>query len=100
MHMQGIRMKSPGHPGGFLNAEILAPLGLSMTDAAAALGVTRAALSDFLDERGSLPGEMAVRIEKAFGISIETLMRMQCSFDIAQAKARVDDIIVERFVQP
>ena len=82
-----------------MKAEILEPLGLSVTDAASALGITRAALSAFLNERASLSPEMAIRIEKAFGISIETLMRMQNSFDIAQARARAGDIMVERFVQ-
>jgi len=92
-------MKSPAHPGGFVKAEILGPLGLSVTDAAVALGITRAALSAFVNERASLSAEMAIRIEKAFGVSMETLMRMQNSFDIAQAKARAGSIAVERFVQ-
>jgi addiction module HigA family antidote len=81
----GVRMKNPAHPGGFVKSEIIEPLGLSVTDAAQALGVTRAALSMFLNERTDLSPGMAVRIEKAFGVSMETLMRMQNSFDIAQA---------------
>ncbi len=80
-----------------MKAEILEPLGLSVTDAAAALGITRAALSAFLNERASLSADMSIRIEKAFGVSMETLMRMQNSFDIAQAKARAGGIMVERF---
>jgi antitoxin HigA-1 len=95
---QGIRMKNPAHPGGFVKAEILEPLGLSVTDAAQALGITRAALSTFLNERADLSPEMAIRIEKAFGVSMETLMRMQNSFDIAQAHKREGEIAVTRYV--
>ena len=94
----GIRMKNPSHPGGFMYREIIAPLGLSVTAAAEALGVTRAALSAFLNERSSLSPEMAIRMEKAFGISMETLMRMQNSYDIAEARKREADIVVARYV--
>jgi antitoxin HigA-1 len=95
---QGIRMKHPAHPGGFVKTEIIEPLGLSVTGAAQALGITRAALSTFLNERAALSPDMAIRIEKAFGVSMETLMRMQNSFDIAQARKRETDIIVARYV--
>ena len=94
---QGIRMKNPAHPGGFVKSEIIEPLELSVTDAATALGVTRAALSALLNERSALSPEMAVRLEKAFGVSMETLMRMQNSFDIAEARKRSDDIKVGRY---
>lgn len=93
----GIRMKSPAHPGGFIRYEILEPLGLSVTAAAAALGVTRPALSALLNERADLSPEMALRLEKAFGVRMDTLMRMQSSFDIARARAREGDIDVARF---
>ena len=95
---QGIRMKTPAHPGGFVKTEIIEPLGLSVTDAARALGITRAALSTFLNERASLSPDMAIRIEKAFGVSMDTLMRMQNSFDIAQARKRESEIAVARYV--
>ena len=95
---QGIRMKAPAHPGGFVKTEILEPLGLSVTGAARALGITRAALSTFLNEHTSLSADMAIRIEKAFGVSMDTLMRMQNSFDIAQAHRRQSEIAVERYV--
>ena len=94
----GTRMKNPAHPGGFVKSEVIEPLGLSVTDAACALGVTRAALSTFLNERASLSPDMAIRVEKAFGISMETLMRMQNSFDIAQAHKREAEISVARYV--
>ena len=91
---QGIRMKNPAHPGGFVKSEIVEPLGLSVTDAARALGVTRPALSALLNEHVRLSSEMALRIEKAFGVSMDTLMRMQNSYDIAQTRKREDDIEV------
>ena len=94
---QGIRMKSPAHPGGFVKCEILEPLGLSVTHAAQALGVTRAALSRVLNERARVSPEMALRIEKAFGVSMDTLMRMQNSFDIVQTRSRAADIQVSPY---
>jgi addiction module HigA family antidote len=95
---QGIRMKNPAHPGGFVKTEIIEPLGLSVTDAAQVLGITRAALSAFLNERTSLSPDMAIRLDKAFGVSMDTLMRMQNSFDIAQAHKRQAEIAVPRYV--
>ena len=95
---QGVRMKTPAHPGGFVKTEIIEPLGLSVTAAATALGVTRAAFSTFLNERADLSPDMAIRLEKAFGVSMETLMRMQNSFDIAQAHKREGEIRVTRYV--
>ena len=95
---KSVRMKNPVHPGGFVKTEIIEPLALSVTDAAQALGVTRVALSAFLNERASLSRDMAIRIEKAFGVSLETLMRMQNSFDIAQARKREGEIVVHRYV--
>ncbi len=91
------RLKEPAHPGGFVKHEVLKPLGLSVTEAADALGVTRPALSALLNERAQLSPEMAIRIEKAFGVSMETLMRMQNSYDIAQARKREAEIKVERY---
>ncbi len=95
---RGFRMKSPAHPGGFVKSEIIEGLGLSVTDAASALGVTRAALSALVNERAHLSPEMALRIEKAFGIPMDTLMRMQNSFDIAQARKREGEINVAPFM--
>src|SRR5436190_16196763 len=93
----GIRMKRPAHPGGFVKHEIIEPVGLSVTAAAQILGVTRATLSTLLNERASLSPEMALRIEKAFGVSMDTLMRMQNSYDIVQARRRAGQIKVARF---
>ena len=94
----GIRMKNPAHPGGFVRSEIVQALDLSVTDAAKALGVTRPARSALLNERAALSPEMALRIEKAFGVSMDTLMRMQNSYDIAQARRRASEIKVARFI--
>ena len=88
----------PGHPGPYVRAQVLDRLGLSVTQAAEAVGITRAAFSAFLNGRASLSAEMALRIEKAFAISMAQLMHMQCDFDIAQARAREGSIKVSRFV--
>jgi addiction module HigA family antidote len=94
---QGIRLKKPAHPGGFIKTEIIEPFGLSVTDAAHVLGVTRPTLSALLNERAHLSPEMALRIEKAFGVSMDTLMRMQNSYDIAQTREREGEIKVTPF---
>ena len=95
----GIRMKNPSHPGDFIKYEVIEPLELTVTAAARVLGVTRAALSSLLNERSRLSSEMALRIEKAFGVSMDTLMRMQSSYDIAQARKREAEIKVAPFTR-
>jgi addiction module HigA family antidote len=89
-----LTMKNPIHPGTFVRLMVLEPLGLNVTDAAKVLGVTRPALSNLLNARASLSPEMAIRLDKAFGADMETLMRMQSHYDIAQAKRRVGEITV------
>src|SRR5260221_12287434 len=79
-------MQDPPHPGDFIRTEIIEALGLTITAAAAALGVSRPALSSLLNGRADLSGEMALRIEKAFGVAMDTLMRMQASYDIARTR--------------
>src|ERR1700676_3295847 len=81
-------LKNPPHPGDFIRTEIVDPAGLSVTAAAIALGVSRPALSSLLNGKASLSGEMALRIEKAFGVKMDTLMRMQSAYDIAQTRKR------------
>ena len=95
---ESFRLKNPPHPGGFVRTEIIEALGLSVTAAAAVLGVTRAALSAFLNERSSLSPEMALRIEKGFGVSMDTLMRMQMRYELAQARTHEDRLAVESLV--
>ena len=92
-----MRMVRPAHPGSFIRTEIVEPLGLSVTDAAKVLGVTRAALSALLNARSALSPEMALRVEKAFGVKMDTLMRMQTSFDVAEARRGAANIKVRRY---
>src|SRR5271169_328780 len=93
-----MRMARPAHPGQFIRMEVIEPLGLSVTQAAKALGVTRPALSALLNGRSALSPDMALRIEKAFGPRMDTLLRMQTSFDIADARKRATEIKVKRYV--
>ena len=87
----------PSHPGQFVRIEILEPHGLSVTDAARALGVTRPALSALLNERSALSPEMALRIEKAFGVRMDTLLRMQTAFEVAETRAREREVKVRPY---
>jgi len=83
------------HPRELLKGEIVAPSGLSITDIAAHMGVSRQALSKLLNGHADLSAEMALRFEKAFGVNADTLMRMQLNHDMAQARSHADDIRVE-----
>ncbi len=85
-------MKNPPHPGDFIRTEIIGPAGLSVTAAAAVLHVSRPALSNLLNAKADVSGEMALRIEKAFGLKMETLMRMQSNYDIAKTRSREKEI--------
>ncbi len=86
------------HPGQFIRTEIIEPEGLNVTRAAEVLGVTRPTLSALLNCRASLSPEMALRIEKAFGLKMDTMLRMQAAYDAAQMRKRAKDIKVKRFV--
>jgi addiction module HigA family antidote len=88
---------APPHPGQYIRTAIIGPLGLSVKEAARALGVHRVALSRLLNEQASLSPEMAIRLEKAFGAELESLMRMQNAYDIARARAHEDHIKVRRY---
>lgn len=92
-----MRMLNPPHPGDFIRTEIIKPLGLSVAAAAIVLGVSRPALSNLLNSNADLSGEMALRIEKAFGVKMDTLMRMQSSYDIARTRERQGDIRIRRY---
>ena len=91
------RMAKPAHPGQFIRMEILEPLELTVTKAADILNVTRPALSALLNERASLSPDMALRIEKAFGVKMDTLLRMQTACEIAEARSRASDIRVQPY---
>src|SRR5258707_5244005 len=92
-------IKNPPHPGDFIRTEIIQPAGLSVTATAAALHVSRPALSSLLNGNANLSGDMALRIEKAFGVKMDTLMRMQATYDIAQLRNREKRIHVRRIHQ-
>ena len=93
-----IRMARPAHPGQFIRMEVIEPLGLSVTKAAEVLGVTRPALSALLNGHSALSPGMALRIEKAFGPKMDTLLCMQTAYEIAEARDREGDIKVKRYV--
>lgn len=95
-----LRIKRPAHPGRFVRMEVIEPLNLTVTEAAKVLGVTRPALSALLNGRASLSPEMALRIEKAFGPKMDTLLRMQTAYDTAKVRDKADDIVVKRYVPP
>jgi addiction module HigA family antidote len=90
-------MKNPCHPGEIIREELLAPLGLTVTEAARVLGVARPTLSNLLNEHAALTAEMALRIEKAFGPSMDHLMRMQLAYDLAKARRQEKALNVKRY---
>jgi antitoxin HigA-1 len=77
-------MKNPPHPGGFVLRQCIEPLGLTITQAAAALGVTRTTLSELVNEKRAISPEMAVRLSKVFGGSAESWLVQQAQYDLAQ----------------
>lgn len=89
---------TPSHPGSFVRTEILEPLGLSITHAARILGVRRATLSDLLNGHTSLSPEMGLRLEKAFGVELDLLLRMQAWYDAAAIRRVAGQIKVQRYV--
>jgi addiction module HigA family antidote len=88
---------TPPHPGAFIRTEIFAPLDLTVTAAAAVLGVSRQSLSNVLTGAAALSGDLAVRLDKAFGVDLETLLQMQASYDIAAVRRRAGAIHVRRY---
>lgn len=90
-------MKKPPHPGEVIRDEVVAELGLTITRAASVLQVRRASLSDLVHGKTSLTPEMALRIEKAFGPSMEHLLRMQLAYDVARMRRRAGEFAIERY---
>lgn len=90
-----VGMKPP-HPGGFIKRSVL-PDDLTVTAAAEVLGVGRPALSNLLNEKASLSPEMALRIEKAFDVKMDTLLRMQTRYDAYHMRQREREIAVSRY---
>lgn len=90
-------MKKPPHPGISVRTNCLEPLGLSVSDGAEVLGVSRTTLSRLINGRSGISPEMAIRLSKAFGSTPGAWIRLQAAYDIAQANAHADEIDVERY---
>ena len=90
-------MANPVHPGEVLKEDVLGPANLSVTQAAELLGVGRQALSAVMNGRAGLSAEMALRIEKAFGVSMDLLLKMQLQFDIARARKLSKSLKVQKY---
>jgi len=90
-------MKNPPHPGLSVRLNCLEPLGLSVTEGAKVLGVSRQTLSRLINGQSGISTGMAIRLSKAFGTTPDIWIRMQASYDIVQAKRREDQIKVERY---
>lgn len=88
-------MKNPPHPGRIVRQDCIEPLGLTITEAAKVLGVTRQALNNVVNGKAGISPEMAVRLSKAFGGSAEMWVRLQSNYDLAQV--RPEDIHVKRY---
>ena len=89
-------MKNPPHPGLSVRHDCLEPLGLSVTETAKRLGVSRKQLSDIVNCHAGISPEMAIRLDKAFGGGADTWLRLQAAYDLAQAMKHADEIKVER----
>jgi addiction module HigA family antidote len=88
-------MKNPSHPGSLIKSDI-DELGLSVVEAAKALGISRQQLHSIIAGRASVTPEMAIRLEKALGSTADTWLRMQMNYDLAQVRARASEIKVKR----
>lgn len=93
-------MKNPPHPGGSIRRACLEPLGLSVTEGAKVLGVTRQTLNNVINGKSGISPEMAIRLSKAFGSTPETWLRMQIAYDLATARKDERKIKVHRQLIP
>lgn len=91
-----MRMYNPPHPGEVLRELCIEPLGLTVTDAAEALGVSRKTLSAILNGRAGISPEMAIRLSKAFGTSPESWLNQQMQYDLWVAEQSASDIRVTK----
>ena len=89
-------MKNPPHPGLSVRHDCLEPLGLSVTEGARRLGISRKQLSDIVNCRSGISPEMAIRLDKAFGGGADTWYRLQSAWELARAKKKAHRIKVER----
>jgi len=92
-----MKLKNPSHPGGIIKDGCLDPLGLTVTSAARHLGVQRPTLSRVINGRSGISADMAIRLEKAGWSNADQRMRIQASYELAQARQREDEINVERY---
>ena len=93
-------MKNPPHPGETVRYDCLDPLGLTVTEGAKVLGVTRQALNNLVNGKSGISPVMAIRLSKAFGSSPETWLKMQLDYDLALARQGEDGIQVKRVQRP
>ncbi|MBI1818808.1 MAG: HigA family addiction module antidote protein [Nitrospirae bacterium] len=91
-----MRMKNPPHPGRIIRQECIEPLGLTITEAAKRLGVTRQTLNNLVNGKGGISPEMSIRLSKAFGSNPEIWLGMQMEYDLAQAEKSANKIKVTR----
>lgn len=91
-----VPMKNPPHPGLSVRHDCLEPLGLSVTEGAKRLKISRKQFSDIVNGRAGISPEMAIRLDKAFGGGAETWLRLQAAYDLALAMRCADAIKVER----
>lgn len=87
----------PAPPGEFIRDQILEPLDLSISKAAEVLKMRRPTLSDIINGKARLSSDVALRIEKAFGVSMDLLLRMQTSYEVAQAREHAADVDVQPY---
>jgi len=90
-------MRDPPHPGEVIRELCIEPAGLTVTAAAAVLGVSRKALSELLNGHSGISPEMAVRLSKAFGGSIESWLTQQMQYDLARVRKKATEIDVKRY---
>jgi antitoxin HigA-1 len=90
-------MKNPSHPGSLIKSD-LDELGLSVVEAAKALGISRQQLHSVIAGRAGVTPEMAVRLEKALGSTADTWLRMQMNYDLARIRAKASSLKVKRLV--
>lgn len=94
--MGAMSMKDPVHPGRVVRHDCLEPLGLTVTEGAKVLGVTRQALNNIVNGKSGISPEMAIRLTKAFGSTAETWLGMQLAYDLAAARKHDSKIKVRR----
>ena len=96
LERENVPVKNPPHPGLTVRQECLEPLGLTVTEAARRLGISRNQLSELVNRRSGISPEMAIRLDKAFGGGAKSWYQMQADYELAKAMTKADRISVER----